>query len=284
MKAVQKLKFLIGFYLGALVLLLLSVITIPMVIQQGISVTREFIIEEEIFETALIAILFVISYLILRGFKHTLKTHKHAVNRAGEENSRLVSRLTEAFNYIGTINVELQEIQPVLCGVERYPQTRREFKRFIEHLAAKAMTVAGTPWIVIRMISRCNGRTVKEYAIVRRKGVLPSATMGNRAILEDRNVEGLRTIASRQKNLDLLTVCILPTIQLSDEENILITAIINQIEMLFVLYRAGFLHQHSFIDPTNRSRSAIRSLSSSVVVDTEVDNEYQESAPRFRAP
>jgi hypothetical protein len=108
--------------------------------------------------------------------------------------------------------------------------------------------------------------------------------MGNRAILEDRNVEGLRTIASRQKNLDLLTVCILPTIQLSDEESILVTAIISQIEMLFVLYRAGFLHQHSFNDPINRSRSAIRSSSSSEVVDTEGNNEYQESAPRFRAP
>jgi len=248
MKTVQKLKFLIVFYLGALVFLLLSVITMPLVIQYGLPVTRKFFIEEEILETSLIIILFGISYFFLRGFKHTLKAHERAVDQAGEEKSRLVSRLAEAFSYIGTVNVELQEIQSILCGVERYPQTKREFKQFIDHLAAKAMTVAGTPWVVIRMISRCNGRTVKEYAIVRRKGVLPSATMGNREILEDRHVEGLRKIGSRQKNLDLLTVCILPTIQLSEEENILITAITNQIEMLFMLYRAGFLHQQSFND------------------------------------
>lgn len=253
MKTVQKLKFLIVIYLGALFFLLLSVIAIPLVIQYGLPMTPEFIIEEEIIETSLIVILFGISYFILKGFKHTLKAHERAVDRTGEEKSRLVSRLAEAFSYIGTVNVKLQEIQSILCGAERYPQTKREFKRFIDHLAAKAMTVAGTPWVVIRIISRCNDRTIKEYAIVRPKGVLPSVTMGNREILEDRHVEGLRKIGSCQKNLDLWTVCILPTIKLSEEENILITAITTQVEMLFILYRAGFLHQQSFIDHNEKN-------------------------------
>lgn len=248
MKTVQKLKFLIVFYLGVLGSLLLVVIAIPLIIQHRLPLTPEFIIEEEIIETSLIVILFGIFYFILKGFKHTLKTYEHAVYRAGEEKSRLMSRLAEAFSYIGTVNVELQEIQSILCGTERYPQTKREFKRFIDHLVAKAMTVAGTPWVVIRIVSRCNGRTVKEYSALRPKRVLPSVTMGNREILEDRHVEGLRKIGSRQKNLDLWTVCILPTIQLSEKENILVTAITTQVEMLFILYRAGFLHQQSFID------------------------------------
>jgi len=93
MKTVQKLKFLIVFYLGALVFLLLSVITMPLVIQYGLPVTRKFFIEEEILETSLIIILFGISYFFLRGFKHTLKAHERAVDQAGEEKSRLVSRL-----------------------------------------------------------------------------------------------------------------------------------------------------------------------------------------------
>jgi hypothetical protein len=253
MKAVRRFKFLIVFYLGALISMLLSVIAMPLVIQHGLFVTRTFIIEEEILETALIVILFGISYFILRGFKRALKANECAVDRAVEEKSRIVSRLSEAFSYIGNVNVELQEIQSILCGVERYPQTKREFKRFIDHLASKTMTVAGTPWVVIRMISRCNGRTIKEYAIVRAKGVLPSATIGNRKILENRHVEGLRKIGSCQKNLDFLTVCILPTIQLSEEEIILITAITNQIEIFFILYRAGFLHQQFFSDHSDES-------------------------------
>jgi hypothetical protein len=251
MKPVRRLKFLIFFYLGALIFLLLSVVAMPMVVQHGLPVTRTFIIEEEILETSLIVVLFGISYFILRAFKRTMKAHELAVDRAVEEKSRLVSRLSEAFGYIGNVNVELQAIQSILCGVERYPQTKRELKRLIDHLAAQAMTIARAPWVVIRMINRCNGRTIKEYAIVHPKGVLPSTTIGNREILEDRHVEGLRKIGSCQKNLDLLTVCILPRNQLSKEESILITAITNQIEMFFILYRTGFIHQQSFNDHTD---------------------------------
>jgi hypothetical protein len=267
MKTVQKLKILIGFYLGALAFLLLLVITIPLVIQHGLSVTRGFIIEEEILEAILIIFLFLVSFFILRGFKHTLKAYEHIVNRVGEERSRLVSRLSEAINYIGTVNVELQEIQSILYGVEHYPQTKREFKQFIDNLAAKAMTIAGTPWIVIRMISRCSGRTVKEYAIVRRNGKLPSTILGNREILENRHPDGLISIGTRQKNLDLLTVCLLPTIQISEEEKILITAIANQVEMFFILYRAGFLHQQSF----NCSKTTTRSSEASSAIETDAN-------------
>ena len=269
MKTVQKLKFLIGFYLGVLVFLLLSVIVIPLIIQHGLSVTRGFIIEEEILETILIFILFSISVLILRGFKKTLIAHEREVNRVGGEKSRLVSRLAEAINYIGVVNVELQEIQSILCGVKRYPQTKREFKQFIDHLAAKAMTIAGTPWIVIRMINRYNGRMVKEYAVERQKGTLPSSTMGNQEILENCHVEGLIAISTRQKNLDLLTVCILPTTQLSEEEKILITATINQVEMFFILYRAGFLHKQSL----NCSITTTRSSEASSAFEKDVNHE-----------
>ena len=252
MKKVKKLKFLIGFYHCALVFILFSVIAMPLMIQHGIPVTREFIIEEGTLTTILIIILLGISYYILKGFKHTLKAHEREVYRAGEERSSLVSRLTEAFNYIGTVNVELQAVQSFLCGIEHYPQTRREFKRLIDYLTAKAMIVAGTPWIVIRLMGRCSGRTIKECTAERQKGFLPSVVMGNREILEDRHVEGRRTISSRQKNLDLLTVCILPAIPLPKEKIILIMAITNQVEMFFLLYRTGFLHQPSFIDPAEK--------------------------------
>ena len=60
--------------------------------------TREFIIKEEFLETTLIATLFVISYFILCGFRHALKTHERAVDLAGEKRSRLASRMAEALN------------------------------------------------------------------------------------------------------------------------------------------------------------------------------------------
>ncbi len=239
MESVEKLKYLVASYLALLFFLLLCVAATPLVVRHGIAMTRRFIIEEGTVETTLIVILFAVSYLIWRGFNHALKAYGRAANRAGEDKSRLVSRLAEAFNYIGTVNVEIQEIQSILCGVERYPHTRKEFRLLLHRLTSKAMQVAGTPWIVLRMIDGCRGRTIGEQAIERRSGMLPSVTMGNRAILEGRHVEGVRTIGLRRKHLDLLTVCILPQVPLSEEQIVLITAITNQIEMLFMVYRAG---------------------------------------------
>jgi hypothetical protein len=244
MKTSKKFKLIIAFYLVVLIFLLLSVFAMPLLIQHDLAATREIIIEEEILETSLIVILFATSCFIIRGFKYTLTAHQRLLNRTGEEKSRLISRLEDAFSYIGVVNVGLQEMKSIFCGIERYPQTKKEFKQLIDHLASKVMTVAKTPWVVVRMISRCNSRTIKEYAVARPRGTIPSATMGNQEIVEDRHVEGLRKIGSCQKNLDFLTVCILPSTQLSEEDYILITAITNQIEMLFLLYLAGTLNQH----------------------------------------
>jgi hypothetical protein len=246
MKNLRWLKFLIFAYIGSLFSLLLSVIIIPLVIQQRFHVGSEFIIQEETLETTLIIILFVVFYFILRGFTHTLSDHERAVVQSGEERSKLVSRLAETFDYIGIVNVELQEIHSILCGVEHFPQTKREFTQLIDQLAAKAMTVAGTPWVVIRIISRSSGQTVKEYNTVQPNITLPSATLGNREILDNQRVEGMKTIGSRQKNLNLYTVCILPTSHLSEAECIIISAITNQIEMFFITYRLGIFHQKAF--------------------------------------
>jgi hypothetical protein len=245
MQTVKKLKYLIVSYLAVLVFLLLCVTATPLIIRHGLAVTRQFIIEEEFLESALIFVLFAISFLIFIGFRHTLKAYERAVARIGADKSKLLSRLTEAFSYIGTVNVEIKEIESILCGVAHYPQTKREFKQLLDHLATKIMAVAGTAWVAIRIISRSSGRTVKEHAVESREGVMPSSTMGNREILEGRQVQGFRAIRAGRKNLDLLTVCILPMVLLSEEDIVLITAIANQIEMLFMLHRAGCLHQKS---------------------------------------
>jgi uncharacterized membrane protein YciS (DUF1049 family) len=242
MKTGQKLKYLVVFYLGLLIFLLLSVIAVPLAIQHEITVTRNFIIEEDIFETALIVILFGASCFILKIFKHTLYAHEREANRAGDEKSRLISQMTAAFRYIGTVNVELHEIQSIFCGLEHYPQTKKEMIALINALAAKAMTIARAPWIVIRFIRRCDGQTIKECVATRPQKAVPSVTMGNRPILEDLPVRGFMKIGSCQKNLDLLTVCILPATRLSMEEKILITAITNQIEIHFLVHHSGFLN------------------------------------------
>lgn len=239
METIRNRNCLIGLYITVLFLLLLSVSATPLLIRHGISLTHRFFIEEGTLETALIVTLFGISFMILKGFMNALKAYQRIVDRTGKEKSELISTLAEAFSYIGTVNVEIQEIESVLCGLTHYPKSKREFRQHIEGLAAKAMTVAAVPWIVVRMIERHSGHTVHEHAVQRPHGGLPPVTMGNRAILDGVPVTGLQTVGTRQRNLDLLTVFIMPKAVISKEETFLLTAILNQIEMLFIIYSAG---------------------------------------------
>lgn len=242
MKSIRKLKLLAGVYVSILLLLLVCVSLMPLIIRHGFAATRTFIIEEETLETLLIVMLFAISYLLLRGLLSTLRSYRHAADQAARENTTLVARLADAFKYIGTVNVEIQEIQSVLCGTGCYPQSRREFRRCLDGLATKAMAITGSPWIVIRVIDHRLCRTVKECRAERRKGTLPAVTMGNRDLLEGRRIEGFAAIALPPDNLDLLTVCILPNRSFADAERLLLMAILNQFKILLLLHRSGCLH------------------------------------------
>jgi hypothetical protein len=247
MATIRKLKLFIGLYFTFIVLLLLNVILTPMLIRHDISMTHHIIIDEEVFEVALILFLFLISIFMAKGFKQALKAYEHAADQAHVEKSRLISRLSEAFTYISKVNVGIQEIQSIICGVDHYPKSKKEFKKIFDHLTNKAATIAGTPWSAIRIIEKIDGRTITEHATEIKKGKLPSKTVGNRMIIEKQQKKDLTTIPSCHENEDLLTVCILPTTSITKESITLLTVIANQAEMYFMLYRTHFLN-NAFID------------------------------------
>jgi hypothetical protein len=259
MESVWKPNYLIGLYFSIMLVLLLCVSTTPLLIRHGIAITDRFLIEEEVLETIMILVLFGISFLVLIRMINRLNSFRQTAERAVYEKSRLISRLAEAFRYIGRVNVEIQEIESALCGVAFYPQSKKEFRALVDKLASKAMTIAAAPWLVVRMIDSDSGQTFNEHAVQHPGTAPPSVTMGNRAILDGARIDGLQTIGPRQQNLDLLTVMIFPAATISKEKNILLAAILNQIEMLFILYRAGC------IKPKHSGRKSIKKI----VHDTE---------------
>ena len=240
METTMKANRLVGIYFSILLILLLLVSTTPLLVRQGLSLSEQFLIEEDVLETIMIIALFALSILILVLMVKRLKAYQLEVDEAVNEKFRLTSRLADAFRYIGKVNVEIQEFESALCGVATcYPQSKKEFKRLVDQLSTKAMTIGAVPWLVVRMVDRQSGQTVNEHAVCHSGCAVPSMTIGNRALLDGVQFDGLQTVGPRQQNLDLLTVFILPATEISKEKNVLLTALLNQIEMLFLLYRAG---------------------------------------------
>jgi hypothetical protein len=242
MKNIHKFNAMIALYMAVLFFLLLFVLAVPLTIQRNLTITKEIIIREEIIETALLAFLFGVSFFILKRFKYTLNSYEKKFNRIGREKSKLISRLGDAFRYIGTINVEIQEVHSILQSLDNYPGTKKEIKRLVNYLITKTMIIAKSPWVAIRMVDKKSGKTVYEDKVVRSGQEFPAAMIGNRELLENKAVSGMITIINNKKNADLITACILPEVECSDEETILIKLIIDQIEMHFLLYHRDFFH------------------------------------------
>ena len=242
MKNIHRLNAMIALYVAVLFFLLLFVLTVPLTIQRNLTITQDIIVREEIIETALLAALFSVSFFILTRFKSTLNSYERKFNRIGKEKSKLLSRLADAFRYIGTINVEIQEIHSILQSLDNYPATRKEIKGLVNYLITRTMIIARSSWVAIRMIDKKNGKTVYEDKVVRSARKFPAAMIGNREILENKTVPGLMTIITNKKNADLITACILPEVECTDEEAILIKLIIDQIEMHFLLYHRDSFH------------------------------------------
>lgn len=245
MKNLKNINFVIALYVLTLALLLFSVLAVPLSIQYGWVVTKNFIVEEEIIETILMAALLGIFFFILNRFKQALISYHKKYSLEHEEKSKLFSRLTDAFHYIGKVNVELQEINSIIENLDHYPKTKKEIKKTIDYLATRAMIIAKSPWAIIRVIDKGQNRIMKEHKTARAGYSLPEVTMGNREIIEDNNVPGFIKVVNNKKNIDLMSVCIMPEIKYSDEERILIKLILEQIEMYFLLYYSNVFSNFS---------------------------------------
>ena len=128
-----------------------------------------------------------------------------------------------------------------LCG-GMLSQEQTAVQGTADQFATKAMTVAVAPWLIVRVIDRNSAKTIYEHAVHLSDKGPPSATPGNRVMLYDQRGHGFQTIGTLQRNLDLLTVFILPENHMTDDRTILLMVILNQIEIYFMLYRVGCLN------------------------------------------
>ena len=90
-------------------LLFLAVICTPILIKHHFLVFKKYVIQEDAVEAALIIILILSAYLLSDFYKKELKKYRQETSRLARDKRELSSRLNDAFKYIGSVNVEIQE-------------------------------------------------------------------------------------------------------------------------------------------------------------------------------
>jgi hypothetical protein len=234
-----KLKIFSLSYYAVITLLLSAVIAAPFLVTHKVMLTEKFIIGEDVLEAVLIVILFAIGFLISGVYRSELRKNRQEMNRLTCEKVDLADKLADAFHYIGGVNVQIQEIRSIFCGLRKYPDNDNDFRDIFDFYALKILGISNADWVVIRVIDRNSLKTVKEQIEFRGNAVSPNKHFSNKAILSNRNLNGCRILGSCQENLALKLVCILPKNRFNTEEKILLEAIVTQLEMLYIIFTSG---------------------------------------------
>jgi hypothetical protein len=232
---IKTLRYLKAVFLAVVGSMLLLIAATPFLVPRRIALFDRFVFEENAIETVLILVLFVLAYLASRAYRTAVSAYKKRLRRLAADRSVLADRLTDAFRYIGTVNVQLQEIRSVFSGLKRLPENRRQFKDLMGMFGGKILGMMNVDWVTIRIVDRRTLRMIVEHREVRKTQPVANPHIGNMAIVEGKPAAGCVIVTDAKDNLSIVAACILPLDHLDKEETILMQALVDEIQMLFII-------------------------------------------------
>jgi hypothetical protein len=222
-------------YLLILVTIFLLIVFTPYIIHSGIAV-----FEEQLVEVATIILLFTVGYAVLSLYRKEADRNLNELNRLKQDKGALENRLTEAFKYIGTTNIQIKEIKSVFSDVRKFPENKRDFGYILQFLADRTLSMVNAGWVLFRIIDTESLDSLGEYSETRGNSVLPRHKISNRALVSREKLKGLTVVESGHENFYIKTFCIIPKTKLSRDNEVFIKAIVNQLEMLFLIFTSSY--------------------------------------------
>ena len=223
-------------YLTSLMVLFCLIVSTPYLIKGNFLLRERIVVEEEIVESALIALLLIIGYVVSIMYKRELNKCIREIDELTTGKINLEEKLNEAFGYIGEVNVQVQEIRALFSTLKKYPENNNDFKNILAFFGQKVLGIVNVDWVTFRIIEPDNLRTLREHWEARGSAVALNHGISNKAIVNHAAINGCSVVGSRYENLSIKVFCILPIEQLTTNQRILVEAIVNDLEMLFVIF------------------------------------------------
>jgi hypothetical protein len=213
-------KLLERLYLGALGGLIMLIIFTPLFIKEGVS-----ILDEELLEVILSVVLFSVGFLIYSLYQREIAKHQKS--------------LEETLNYIGSINIQIDHIRSIFNGMNKFPETKNDFKKILKFLAGKALGIISADWVLLRIVETENTKTLAELFQARGKVALVKHEISNKNLVMEKSCEGCSVVESNQDNFKIQAYCVIPQ-EIDDEQRTLIQAIINNLAMIYLIFSSGY--------------------------------------------
>jgi len=269
----RKFRLLEGIYIAILVLLFSLIICTPYLITNKVSLTNNILIDEELVEGLLIALLLVIGYVASARYRKELDKYRGQITELSVKKADVESRLTDAFKYIGAMNVQIEEIHSLFLSLNKYPEDKKDFKNSLSFLAQRVLGIVNVDWVIFRIINVESLKTVREYSETRGNAVLLKHNISNKALVGTKAVDGCNVISSDQKNLTIKVSCIIPSgDHLTATQTGLVKTIVNALEMLFIIFASQYYRKGYF-----KQEGSMLKNDNTTVIDDSTRFNYQNS-------
>jgi hypothetical protein len=227
-------------YFIILLMLFAFIIYTPTFIRGPVPITEQLIFKEETLEGFLLGVIFILSILILNIYKREVYKHKELIKKIDNDKKKVEDRLLVSDQYIGVVNVQIQEVESIFNSIDKYPQTKTDFNKTLSFFGERILGITNSDWDLIRIINSNTQKTISEHFQTRER--FPSAYphVSNKMIIEKQPMDSCTTVISSPKNLDFLVSCVIPVCKISKEQRAFIQAIINEITMLFVILNSSY--------------------------------------------
>jgi hypothetical protein len=234
-------------YLIIFSLLFVLVVFTPKLISSSLYLSENLIIEEEIVEGVLLGIMFFLGVVIVNLYKHEEARQKELLEKIKNDKKTTEEKLIDSFKYIGTLNVQIQEIKSIFNISDKYPETKNDFKKFFHFFSNRVFGIVNSEWVLFRIIDNNTLKTISEHFESRVGSTCTYPHISNKAIIDENSELSFTIIISNPQNLNILVGCVVPVEKISNEEQIFIQAIANEITMLYVILKSSFYKKVSKI-------------------------------------
>jgi hypothetical protein len=238
-------------YISILVALYSLIICTPYLISNTALLKNYIFVGEEFVEGLLISVLLAISFFVLSRYRKRLNRYRNQIKELSVKKTDVENKLSDAFKYIGAVNVQVKEVQSLFSSIEKYPKDKKDFKNSLTVLAQKVLCVANADWVIFRIINVDSLRTLREYSETRGKVILLKHNISNSSIVCSETTDKCSIVSSDQKNLIIKVFCVIPSEALTETQKNLIKTIVTSLEMLFIVFtsqyfRKGYFKQEVF--------------------------------------
>ena len=230
----QVLYFLISIILFSVILLT------PLLIKGPLHFTEKLILEEEILEGCLLSVLVLLSILIYTLYKHESAKQTELINKLNLAKKSAEEKLFDSFQYIGQINVQIEQIKLIFKNSDKLPETKNDFKKTLYFLSERVFGITNANWILFRIIDCKNSKTINEQFETRHGFTFDYPHISNKTIIENQSSPPFTAIISNPQNFNILVCCILSVEKISNDERVFMQAIANEVTMLFVILNSSY--------------------------------------------